>query len=134
MICKEVQLVKTRRLSKFWGQLFMVICIFAPLDLTVLILEWSPPAQVYRQQICPWLLKLMTSQVVQGTWIHMGGSVLSNWKNLLVLYLSIFRQQFFILRKRGRIRSLTDGKKLLKNPRWLIRAQLFESQLALTQD
>ena len=50
--CKEVQLVKTRRLSKFGGQLFMVICIFVPLDLTVLILEWSPPAQV-RQQICP---------------------------------------------------------------------------------
>ena len=32
----------------------------------------SAPAQVSAQR-CPWPLKLMTTQVVEGTWIRMGG-------------------------------------------------------------
>ena len=61
----------------FSGQWYMVFCLFL----------WSPrmnrahlvwferslhPAQVSAQS-CPWPLKLITTQVVEGTWIRMGG-------------------------------------------------------------
>lgn len=46
-------------------------------DWIMLILEWferSLHAAQVRQESCLWALRQMTSQVVEGVWIHLGGS------------------------------------------------------------
>ena len=61
----------------FSGQWYMVFCLFlwSP-RMNRALLVWFErslhPAQVSAQS-CPWPLKLMTTQVVEGTWIRMGG-------------------------------------------------------------
>ena len=51
---------------------FFITFLFGLLDWIVLILVWFEthlhPAQVCGQS-CPWLSKLMTSQMIEGTWI-----------------------------------------------------------------
>ena len=61
----------TRFSWRFSGQCHMIFLLLSPLSLTELCSFWYS-AQVSRQG-CPWPLKLMTSQRVERTRIHMGG-------------------------------------------------------------
>ena len=84
---------------------------FGVLDWIVLIVVWFErslhSAQVSGQS-CPWPLKLMTSQAVEGTWIRKGGSGVNgliNQKKNAVTYLQVvgdwcaWRVQIILLNK-----------------------------------
>lgn len=60
---------------KFSGQCYTFFLAFSPVSLTdiALILVWSLHSAQGSGQTCPWHLKLITSQVVEGTWISTGG-------------------------------------------------------------
>ena len=63
--------------GNFWVNVTWFFALFSGvLDWIVLILVWFERSLHYAHvsgQSCPWPLKLMTSQVVEGMWIHTGG-------------------------------------------------------------